>query len=91
MTTFAVEQPYSMCPLLRSLGHDCRLAPQAMGGARAMDFPERQIATMLIAPKQVQRAARDAGMNGVMMVKIKGLDEAFKRAGLMPKDGDGKK
>ena len=91
MISFAVEQPYSMCPLLRRLGHDCRLMPQAMGGARAMDFPERQIATMLIAPMQVQRAARDAGIDGMMVVKIKGLDEAFKRAGLMPMDGDEKK
>ncbi len=86
---YAPEQPYSMCPLLGY--RNCEWTPQAMGGARAMDFPERVIATMLIAPKSVQRKARDAGLHGVMMVKIKGLDEALERAGLMPKTRNGEK
>ena len=88
MITMSPDQPYSMCPLLGGLGHDCRLAPQAMGGARAMEFPERQIATMLIAPMHVQHAARKAGFNGVLMIKVKGLDEALQRAGLMPQIGE---
>lgn len=59
--------------------------PWVPWGIPAMDVSERQIAGCLIAPLAAQRAARERfGPGIVLMIRPKGLDEAFMAAGLTP-------
>jgi hypothetical protein len=68
------EQPYSMCPLMHRVGHDCRNAPPPNGGARTIDFAERAIATMFIAPMKVQRAAQREDVGAVIHIRPRGWE-----------------
>lgn len=70
-------QPYSMGPILGWHPELMKMATPAMGTVRRMDLPELVIRTCLVAPREVQRQARALGVNGLIMIRVKGLREAL--------------
>lgn len=84
------SQPYTMCHSLRLVDphmpdQDCHvLAMPAVGTSHSMEFPEIPIRLCLAAPVAVQRAARLAGLPGVMRIRIPGLAEALERSRKVP-------
>lgn len=79
-------QPYTMCHTLRLADpqlpdRGCHtLATPAVGTSHNMEFPDIPIRLCLLAPVAVQRAAREAGVVGVMRIRIPGLVEALERS-----------
>lgn len=83
-------QPYTMCHSLRLVdphipGEGCHvLGTPAVGTSHTMEFPDIPIRLCLLAPVGVQRAAREAGVVGVMRIRIPGLAEALERSRKVP-------
>lgn len=79
-------QPYTMCHTLRLVDpqlpdRGCQvLGTPAVGTSHVMEFPDVSIRLCLMAPVAVQRAARLAGLAGVMQLRIPGLAEALERS-----------
>lgn len=79
-------QPYTMCHALRLVdprlpAAGCHtLGTPALGTSHAMEFPDVPIRLCLTAPVAVQRAARAAGLPGVMQLRVPGLAEALERS-----------
>lgn len=81
-----VSQPYTMCHALRMVDPtvNCdQLATPAFGTNLVLDnraAAEAMIRLCFTAPRQVQRAARERGVAGVMMMRPPGLAEALERS-----------
>lgn len=69
-----VCQPYSMLPLFRRTGHDPAYASPAMSTVVPMDRGELSIRMALVAPSYVQRAAQAQGVQGMVMVRPRGIE-----------------
>lgn len=72
-------QPYSMLPLLRRTGHREEYASPAMGTLVPLDRGELSIRMALIAPSKVQRAAQEAGVKQMVMIRPKGIEKVDPR------------
>lgn len=70
-----VCQPYSMLPLLRRTGHREEYASPAMGTLVPLDRSELSLRMALVAPSKVQRAAQQAGVTQMVMIRPKGIEK----------------
>lgn len=70
-----VCQPYSMLPLLRRTSHNPDYASPVMGTLVSVDRAELSLRMALVAPSKVQRAAQQAGMTQMVMIRPKGIEK----------------